>query len=376
MTAISAILEKLLQRFGCTKQKNILLGFDGFIDTIAKPIFKSGNETTQTVYFSSIEEFGGYIAGHGHKSTSIEMDIMDRRMGGNVPNFAQTMTALGLNPLCIGMFGDGNETLDPLFRLLPGDKISYAPVGTACALEFGDGKIFLAPRYVLEGSPWPRIEKACRARFPDGPSPESLLDDADFIGCLNLGELSFMDSLLEDMFKTCASFFSVNKKKIIFFDLCDFSRKTSEEVRNIISLIRSFTAFRTVVLSLNHNEAVLLAGELFADKFSGSRNANLRGIAETILADYGLDEVIVHSHHYSLTACREGVYVAATSCVTDPKIFTGAGDNFNAAYAFAALSDLPVEERLQFANYYAYIYISSGTRYNIEGLVNCRNTTE
>jgi hypothetical protein len=370
MNTIDDILEKLLERIGCIDQKKVLLGFDGFIDTIAKPVFKSGDGNTKTEYFTSIKEFGNFISEHSHKSASIEIDILDRRIGGNMPNFARTIAALGLNPCCIGMFGDNNGNIDLPFYDLPGEKISYAPAGTATAFEFSDGKIFFAPRYTLGGHPWQRIERAYSARFPNGPSLECHLREADFIGCLNWSELFFMDKLLRSLFEICTSFFSCDKKKFMLFDLCDFSRRSQAELRNILPLIEKFSDFRTVILSLNHNEALMLAKELFGSNSAETADADLSYIARTIVRNYDFDEVVIHAHHGSFAVAHGEEFFVATDRVAEPGISTGAGDNFNAAYAFAALNDFTVEDRLRFANFYAYIYISSSTRYGIRELYN------
>jgi sugar/nucleoside kinase (ribokinase family) len=355
-----------LQKQG--KPKKVLAGFDGFIDTIAKPVCKAGNETEKPVYFDSIQEFGNYISAHSHKSASIELDIIDRRMGGNTPNFARGIAALGLTPFCIGMFSDGRGNFDPVFLTLPGEKMFYAPAGTATALEFNDGKIFFSPRYTLSASPWELIETAYRSFFPKGQTLENLLQAFDLIACLNWSETAFTDELWKNFLEKCASLFSRDKKKYLLFDLCDFSRKTAGELESVLSLIERLSPYRTTILSLNRNEALLLEERLIKKNSVKKDAAELKGIAKTICDRYTIDEVLIHAHHESCAAAQEGVFSVRTRRLASPKISTGAGDNFNAAYAFAALYGLPFTERLRFANFYASAYILSGINQNMDGL--------
>jgi sugar/nucleoside kinase (ribokinase family) len=347
---------ELARRTEDIKSKRVLAGFDGFIDAILKPLLRSGDGHSPGTYFKTLAEFGTYIGEHSNKSASIEMDLIERRMGGNMPNFAGAIAALGVDLSCIGMLSDHSGKVDPVFLGLPGEVYSFAPAGTAMALEFNDGKLFLAPRYTLEGSPWPRIEKACR-------SPEELLRGADLIACLNWGELSFMDGLWQGLFDRCAALFSRDKKKLVFFDLADFSRRTPAEIQGVLRLIERFSSLRTTILSLNRNEALLL-GE-HALKTTAAKNA---GIAQSVAQTYAIDEVLIHSHEDALVYTGGKAYAAETTRCPSPKISTGAGDHFNAAYAFAALMGLCFEDRLRFANQYAYTYVSTGIRPDLESL--------
>ncbi|MDR1894410.1 MAG: carbohydrate kinase family protein [Spirochaetales bacterium] len=325
-------------------QKRIVAGFDGFVDTIAKPLKRAGSSN---VYFNGIGEFGAYIAGQAHKSASIELEILDHRMGGNMPNFIRGMAALGCSGKegfrlsCIGMLGEGE--IDPVFKDLPGDHYSFAPPGNATALEFADGKIFLAPRCVLSGPP------AINA-FVD------VLKEADLIACLNWAELSFTTALWRDLQKNCAALFPDGKGPLFFFDLSDFSRRDDREIREILSIMGGFSTLGTTALSLNRNEAALLAERILP--------------AEALMKEYGIHEVIIHSHDDARLFCGEnprGFCVPVKPVI--PVISTGAGDHFNAAYSFAAMMGLEAEERLEFAVLCAGIYTARGKSPHLTDLI-------
>jgi sugar/nucleoside kinase (ribokinase family) len=345
------LLEKLIAQEAYIKSKRVFAGFDGSVDTIVKPIIRSGNETIPPVYFKTIAEFGKFIAGYSNKSASIEMDIITRRMGGNMPNFARAIAELGVTLSCMGMLFDNNGSIDPIFSDLSGNIMSFAPASVAAAVEFDDGKLFFAPRYVLNADPWQLLEMSWPV-----PLRKKLLNDSDLIACLNWGELSFAGLLWRDLYEECASIFSVDKRKYVFFDLCDFNRKTDEEIRSILNLIGQFSLLRTTILSLNRNEVMLLDERIFKKRI----RSEISAIAENIHHHYSIDEIIVHSNTVSFAFIGNENYSAETKYIAMPKISTGAGDNFNAAYAFASLMGLTAKERLGFANLYAYTYLFDG----------------
>jgi sugar/nucleoside kinase (ribokinase family) len=372
---MKGILEKLLAREGRISEKKLIAGFDGFIDTIAKPIRRSGKGREGLEYFQTIPEFGTYIAGQGHKSASIELEIVERRMGGNMPNFARAAAALGLRPQCIGMLSDVRGepgTNAPVFRDLPGQAFSFAPAGTATALEFDDGKIFLAPRYVLPAPP--QIEGL-----------GELIRGADGIACVNWGELSFSTALWKGLRET-AAMFPPARNALFLFDLYDFNRRTDEEIAEVLTLIASFssaavssggepslTAIRSAegsdaagaaaVLSLNRNEALLLGERIIGE------TAGLEAVARSLGQRYSIDEIIIHSHDGALVCAGNEICRVEAVPQAKPAISTGAGDTFNAAYIFARLMGLETEEVLRFANFYAGMYVSLGSRPGLRDLI-------
>lgn len=351
-------------------RKSVVAGFDGFVDSIAKPVFKTGGAGERAEYFASMEQFGAFISAQSRKSASIELELLDRRMGGNMPNFCRGIAALGIKSLCIGMLSGPDGAIEPVFNSLPGEKVSYAPAGTASALEFEDGKLFLACRYALDGSPWERIEQAFLRQYGPSASLKERLQNADLAACLNWSELAFADRLWNEFHAQCAALFCRDKQKFMLFDICDFGRRTTDELKSVLSLIEKFSALRYAVLSLNMNEALLLAERLpeKTGRLSGASGMALEELAGAIFAMMNIDEIIIHSHHKSVSFTAAGACASMTKLCRFPAISTGAGDRFNAAYGFALLSGLAAGERLAFANLYARAYVSSGTDHSLESL--------
>ncbi len=354
------LIQKILSQFQSLEQKKVFAGFDGFIDTIVKPVLTSGGDSGNMDYFKTIDEFGRFISAHAHKSSSIELDVMDRRIGGNMPNFTKALGTLGLDISSIGMLDNENGGIDPIFKTLPGKLYSYAPAGTATAMEFNDGKILLAPGYSLKDDPVKLIKKALAPKT----IPE-LVREFDLMVFLNWSELPYSSSVWQAFFDEVCAAGKVNKDGFVFFDLCDFNRRTRDELSGVIKLMKQFTQYRTTILSLNKNEASLLyertRGEI-------PQAIDMDDLLKYLQDSFQIDEIIIHQHHESLLICSEGLVKSPVMRIENPKISTGAGDNFNAAYCFARLLDLTPLERLRFANLYAQNYIAIGKSLKLESL--------
>jgi hypothetical protein len=329
------------------KTKKILAGFDGFIDSIYRPLKKSG---TEKVYFNTIAEFGNYIAGRAGKNASIELELIQRRMGGNMPNFIRAASALGADCACIGMLSDKSGALDPVFASLPEAAYSWTEAGEASALEFDDGKIFLAQGALFEGDPWQAVTEKT------GAALEGMVRDADLIALVNWSELSFAERLWKSFYRYCAKTLTGAQNKFILIDLCDMGRKSPDEIKDILALAANFSSLRYVILSLNRNEASQAASAL---GFSGGDDPE--SLAAAILEGCAVNEALIHSKSGALSLSKAGCFRLAARNAAKPKISTGAGDTFNAAYGLAAVLGLAVPKRLELAQAAARRRITTGS---------------
>ena len=360
---IEQIVRSLYQNLPLLQKKQILAGFDGFIDTLARPVQNSSvgsvgenGSDKKNEFFETIGEFGAYIAAHANRSTSVQYETSRKRMGGNMPNFVAALDALSVPAMAVGMLSDEAGAIDPIFAGLGKERFSFLAAGSAMAFEFTDGKIFFSPVEtggVIRGEKmFPRIEKA----FPEFCTFTAA---ADLIAFLNWSELPFSPDLWEDVFIKALYPAPPDKTRFAFFDLSDTSAKSRLEIEGLISLLRKTGGRRATILSLNKNEAADI------NRKTGGKNSSsniMSEIAESLYSRFCLDELVIHHCEESISLSpADGlvrVRCAVNSC---PKVSTGAGDNFNAAYCFASLAGLPAAEKLIFANAYAAAYIASGS---------------
>lgn len=335
-------------------EKKITVGFDGFVDTIARPIRQAAVGGMPAQPFATIREFGEFLIGKAEKSCSVELSVAARQLGGNLPFLSRAAGGLGLSVSCIGMLGSMGA-VEPVFADMPCTLYPFAPPGQSTCLEFQDGKVMLAADCTLPEDAWTLVLRAT-----DGNAPK-LIGEADLLALVNWSELSFVDALWTKALDAVAAD-GADKERFAFFDLCDVSRKTNEALEAVLRLIGRFSAFRTSILSLNENEARIM-GERLLDA-----PKELAEIAQAIRMRYGVDEVLVHTIRQSLLLSPRGITVQPTCFVAHPKISTGAGDHFNGASCFAAVLRLEDADRIAFANRFAHLYVSQGRSPNLADL--------
>lgn len=343
-----AMKARLAQSHGC-----IAVGFDGFIDTLMRPVMRMG-ESKPNEYYPTIPALGQYLAGQGGKSCSIGLDVAQRRIGGNAPLLAMAAHALGQHVSLIGMLGDG--ALDEAYAGLPFEQYSYMAVGQAMALEFDDGKVFLAPNLALAGDAWDTLARKA------GAGAVQALKDAALIAMVNWSELPWSGALWQGVLEHCLMAGPSDKARYVFADLADVTRKAAGAVDAVLSLLGQMAAWRTVVLSLNENEARVVGQRVLDGPEDMARTA--AGLREK----YGIDEVLVHARRETLLCTPRGTTGRPVQVIDKPVISTGAGDNFNAASCTAVLAGLGDAERLAFAGQYVHRYLTLGHSPTLEEL--------
>lgn len=335
--------------------KCLTVGFDGCVDTIARPISQAASANRPASVFPTIRSLGEFLIGKAEKSCSIELQIQARQPGGNLPYLSRAAGGLGLSVSCIGMLGAPGET-DPLFGDMPCTLYPFAAPMQCTCLEFTDGKVFLAPDYPLNGDVWNRVLAAT-----DNQAPQ-LFRNAHLLALVNWSELDFAHGLWQAILETMQET-QTDKGRFAFFDLCDISRRSGDECDAALRIVGGLTKYRTTILSLNENEALLAGERLLQDA------STLEQIAGGIRSKYHVDEVIIHTLHETLLATSRGTTLQPTYFVSRPVISTGAGDNFNAASCFGAVMGLDDEDRVDLANTFAHFYVSNGRSASLDELL-------
>ncbi len=347
------MFDGLLERRAEIASKRLVVGFDGFIDTIVRPVRQSETDHTPAQMFGTIREFGEFLVSCAEKSCSVELKVEARQLGGNLPYLSRCAGMLGLDVTCIGMLGE-DGTVDQLFQQMPCTLYSFAAAGQSTCFEFQDGKILFASDCRLPHEPWQTVLHAT------GGKASELFRSADLIALVNWSELSFAQRLWEKVYTEGLAGERKDKARFAFFDLCDCSRRTNYEIESVLRLIGNFSTLRTTILSLNENEAHVIAARVLNCGY------DLAMIGKTLRERYGVDEVLIHTIHESLLVTLQGVTLRPTDFVAHPKISTGAGDNFNAAFCFGTVMGMTDEDRVFFSNRFASFYVSHGYSPSLE----------
>lgn len=369
--------EGLLCRAGKIGQKKIVAGYDGFVDTIVRPVKKTSAGSAPEELFDTIEEFGRFLAGKANKSCSIELKTEARLGGGNMPSLAAGAGKLGFDVTCIGMLGEPGR-IEDVFSNLPCRAYSFAPPGVSTCLEFRDGKVFLAPGISVPGDIWDRVDQATHGRA------SAWIGEADLLALVNWSELSFSQKLWEQTYENAFRDAECDRQKFVLFDLCDISRRRQEEVQSVVRLMGLYSQKRRTLLSMNENEALVMgrcidkmartgqSGHIGQTAQTGhitQTAQTVRQTGEMLVECYGIDEVLIHTLRESILISKRGTFTEKALFVEQPIRSTGAGDHFNAAACFGAVMGLEDAARLAFANQYVNLYLTTGNTPTLEDTI-------
>ena len=331
--------------------KKVSAGFDGFVDSIVK-VINHKTEDTEPVFFRTIEEFGNYISGKKGSGFSLETEELFQKLGGNMPIMANAMAKMNTSVNCIGAFG--LPSIVPAFLEMDTgcNLFSYTNPGFTTAMEFADGKIMLAQMKDLNQADWSTIKNALSLE-----KITKIFNNSDLICLVNWSELDHSNNIWEGMLQEVfAPKAKESKQKHFFFDLSDCSKRSPDAIKSALNLVRQFNQYGKITLSLNKNEANILYETCIAQP----PVADLQIMGEKLFSCLNINTLIIHTSKLSLAWDMNSVYRNEPVFINNPKISTGAGDNFNAGFCIANLLGLDAELSLIMANMVSNIYITTG----------------
>lgn len=350
-------LDALNSNFHRLRNKIITLGFDGFTDTIFK-VIKSKEGAHATDYFSSSQEFGNYIIEKCEKNFSLELELLTTKIGGNMPIMANALAQFGAAQNCIGSLG--YPVVHPQFRKMPPNctLFSFADPGLTKALEFGGSKMMLAEIGSLNLIEWTTI-----LDIVGRDNMFRLFAEPDLICMLNWSELDnstdIWKGILTDIFPALPK----RTKPIGFFDLADCSKRTPESIAEAMELLQAFSTRWNVVLSLNLNEATIVDRVL-----CGSSNHSIEAIGESLYNTLNIGCIVIHYSKQALSWSSDGRHCVQSYYVSEPKLSTGAGDNFNAGFCAGMLMDLDQDQCLSLGHAMSNLYMRNAASPQISEL--------
>lgn len=342
-----------LERLGDAALPSVLVGFDGFIDSIVHMV-DTRHDMTPAGYrrLRTIEAFAARCASAAGKSTNIEQVLIEDRFGGNGPLMAGGLARLGAKATyigCVSDFGDPNR-VHGVFRPFAERcerVIPIAPPSTTDCLEFDDGKLMFNNTANVQAATWERLIEVV------GLAPlREIVDRSTLIGIVNWSLLGGVPGIWRGLIEHVLP--SVTKKeRRIFVDLSDPAKRTDADVRSALDLLRRLEEVPgvSVTLGLNLAEAERVAKATKIAAFEGDGAATMGAVlvnaAEKLRAGLGLNCVAIHPREGAAAANAKGERGWFDGPFTrTPKLSTGAGDHFNAGFAFAQVVGLGIEQCL------------------------------
>ncbi len=342
------LLEQAMQNLegAQLREKTITLGFDGCSDSICRAVRKKDRESVE--FFETMAEFGDYLSSKSGVSCSIELDESIRKPGGNCAIFANAVSECDVKTSVVGLFGKNqiNDVFDEMREKC--ELYSYGNNAIAMSLEFRDGKVMLSPNVKMKHDVWEQIVDCIGEE-----KLNAIFAEADMLALVNWSELEYASYLWEKLYVYLAK--TPDKSKEIFVDLADCSRRSKADIREMLDILERFATVRTVILSLNENEAMEIGKMLFTEEVSGYSELCGR-LGEKI----AVDGVVLHSCRDCFSCIDQRIYALPTQFNKAPKLLTGAGDNFNAGYALGRLCGASSDVCNVYGNAMSSYYIMHG----------------
>ncbi|QEC65902.1 carbohydrate kinase family protein [Panacibacter ginsenosidivorans] len=329
--------------------KKVTAGFDGFVDTIVR-VIKNKENNAEPEFFNTIHDYGKYIL-EKSGSFSLEYEIINTKLGGNMPITSNALAQLGVTVNCIGAFG--YPQIHTAFADLSPNCLlhSFTDPGTAIAFEFRDGKMIIGQAKELNSMKWNDIINVIGLDVL-----VNLFNECDLFCVLNWSEIDTSTNIWQGIINDILPAYQKRQKQISFFDLSDCSKRSKEIIEEMLSLLKVFSKYTKTILSLNRNEANIISKIVCNKDFANDQEL----LGSELYKQLGIDMLVLHSSGTSYVFSEEGINSCKSFFVEQPLISTGAGDNFNAGFIAGQLMELNAEDSLIFANATAAQYIQSG----------------
>ena len=328
----------------------IVLGFDGFVDSIIAVVDQRQSLDRYTP-FATIDAFGKRVAAAAGKSSNFELVTKLRKLGGNGPIMANAMAAARLDVRYIGCLG--HPAVDGVFDELAKRATvqSLADPGYTDALEFDDGKLLLGKYEHVASIGVEAVDEVVGAdAFRDAVHGSALVGMINWV--MMPSTESIWQRLIDDVLPSAPPTVAGHPRRV-FIDLCDPAKRTEDDLQRALGLVRDLDNHAEVIFGMNLAESAHV-GRVLGLKVIETAGPHLADSAAAIREKLGIAAAVIHPREGATAAVRQGQDEGDAvetgyfegPFVQTPKLSTGAGDNFNAGFCLGLLAELPVEQAL------------------------------
>jgi len=354
------VLDQLSGARNKLAKAKVLVGLDGFVDTIIHVVAQRASATDYT-RMSEMGEFGKRIGAAAGLSANFEFVTQMVKLGGNGPIMANALGSYGTPITYVGNLG--YPTVHPVFSDFAkrARVISIAEPGYTDAIEFEDGKLMCGKHESLKEVNWTNLIKHI-------PEKEliALFEESSLIALVNWTMLPAMSAIWQKIQSRVAPKLS-GKKRWLFFDLADPAKRTPEDIARALKLISKFQKHFRVILGLNLPESRQI-GEVLGLAAPDNSPEQVTQHAACILQKLEIDTVVVHPTAFAAAADSTGATYVAGPFTAKPKITTGAGDHFNAGFCIGRLLKLDLAASLQVGVATSGFYVRQAKSPRVEDL--------
>ena len=339
--------------------KTAFIGFDACIDNIVR-VVRNRSENDALDFFSDSNHLGEFLLKLDNKSCGLELQTKLSKIGGNMVILGDALGNLGFEVECIGTFG--LPEILPVFRSMS-SNCSLHTIGdtiTATALEFNNSKVIMFDPGPYNNLTWKGIKNLLGS-----DRIKAMISGKQLISFVNWSEIENSSQIWKGILDDILPDTDMEGPQPFFFtDFSDCSRRSINEIQIAIDLLGRFRNYFKVNLSLNQNEAALVA-----------RALNLHGKMDDydfIKSLYRLcntDVLVIHRVNDAIAYNGVTFEQCDTFFCKKPKILTGGGDNFNAGYCYSLFKELNLFQTLLVANAVSGSYVQKGISPSVDDLI-------
>ena len=172
------------------------------------------------------------------------------------------------------------------------------------------------------------------------------VEKSDLIAVTNWSSMPELLSIVKGLLKI----FSHSKTKAdVFFDLADPKKRTEKDIAEVLMIIEKFG--NRAIFGMNKNESDVICRVL---KISEN---DMRQRAKLIREKLNIKAVTIHPLDGAAVSVKGGTFWFDGPYTENPKLTTGAGDNYNAGFCSGWLSGYSPEECLAAGVYTSGFYV-------------------
>jgi len=347
-------------------EKQVFVGFDGYIDKIQKAVKVRTKEKVE--YYQTLTDFAKRIDMAAGKSGQVELVTQEIKIGGNAPIMSNALGALGIKSTCLGNAGYPNKHIE--YENLH-DKASVLSIGEPAetnALEFNDGKMILSELSTFRKINWEYVRDLIGLDIVTQHLSESSI--LALVGWCNPDHATDVwKGILNEVMPNYSG------KDLIFFDLADPTKKNKEDLLEVLNVINSFSKYGKVVLGINENETNKLFEILSAEYPDNlSENDNLTAKGRFIYSVMNIEGLLIHPTDRSIMITSNDIIELEGFIIEEPKISTGGGDNLNAGFCLGYILGFSLEESMILGMATSGAYVKNGKSPDIQELISYLKT--
>ena len=354
------VSEQLTGANGRLAKSNVLVGFDGFLDTILHVVDKRESALKFT-RLAKMGQFAKRVDAAAGLSANFEFVTQMVKLGGNGPIMANALGTYGTPLTYIGNLG--SPTVHPVFADLAKRATvhSIAEPGFTDAIEFDDGKLMCGKHESLKQVNWANLIH----HIPEAKLIR-IFSDSNLIALVNWTMLPRMSEIFKKVLTRIAPRLK-GPKRWLFLDLADPAKRTSEDIAALLKLVTKFEEYFHVVLGLNLQEGRQI-GKVLGIPLKDESFEAVTVHAAAIRESLGIHTVVIHPTSFAAAADPTGATHVVGAFTPKPKITTGAGDHFNAGFCIGRLLDLDLASSLQIGVGTSGYYVRNAKSPRVEDL--------